>query len=119
MDMSTTNIVVVPKPIAATAVGQAGRWELTGSRFSYDNLESVAPGGWKQQEYAFCDGFYGIRLSYNLLPPKINSVLLSKNGAIAETNYRQGSDIVLKVTDNGPGVIEHNDIEYVWQYNPG
>lgn len=85
--------------------------------FNYDNLGGVAPGGWKQVEYAFCDGFYGLRLSYNLLPPKINSVLLSKNGSTAETNYCQGQDIVLKVTDNGPGVIEHNDIEYVWQYN--
>lgn len=85
--------------------------------FNYDNLGGVAPGSWKQVEYSFCEGFYGLRLSYNLLPPKINNVLLSKNGTTAETNYCQGGDIVLKVTDNGPGVIEHSDIEYVWQYN--
>jgi hypothetical protein len=91
-----------------------GRYQFA---LNYNNLGGVAPGSWKQVEYSFCDGFYGARLSYNLAPPKINSVLLSKDGNTAETNYCQGGNIVLKVTDNGPGVVEHNDIEYVWQYN--
>lgn len=85
---------------------------------SYDNLGNTAPGGWKQVEYNFCD-MYRARISYLIQPPTVrnNYILLSKNGVNAETNYCQGSDIVLKVTDTAPGVIEHQDLEYVWEYN--